>query len=378
MKAKDVSESGEPSVMFLVNSLRMGGSERKTIRLANALATHNRQIALAYLSSPESLLSQIDPTVPALNLGRRGKFSIQALRRLGAIIRERNVTTLIAVNLYSALYAVLIKWLCKKRRLRVVVCVNTTHFATRKEELQMLIYRHVLRQADMIVFGAERQRRQWRSRYGLDASPDKTIVLYNGVDTLEFSKSSVVPAMVGEPASRVVIGTVGAFRIEKAQVDLVRAVHELTARGVDVGALIVGDGPLRPVIEQEIRRLGVDRKVRLIGETRDVRPYLAAMDIFVLTSVAVETFSNAVLEAMAMSRPVLVARVGGMDEMLRFGGGMLYPPGDVKSLCDLLMPLVGSEHSRKELGERARQVVEERFSFVRMLSDFRERILDAG
>jgi glycosyltransferase involved in cell wall biosynthesis len=373
-----VPERHDRSVMFLVNSLNVGGSERKTVRLANALAAGNRQVLLAYLSPPESLLSQVHPAVAVVNLQRRGKFSIQALRRLVTIIRERNVTALVAMNLYSALYAVLARLLCKSLPLRVAVCVNTTEFATRKEELQMLIYRHVLRRADVVVFGAERQRQLWCSRYRLDGSSDKTIVLYNGVDTSEFSKRNVVPAALGEPAGTVMLGTVGAFRVEKAQIDLVRTVHELTGRGLDVGALIVGDGPQRPQIEQEMRRLGLNGKVRLVGEAQDVRPYLALMDIFVLPSVAVETFSNAALEAMAMSCPVVAARVGGMDEMLRFGGGMMYPPGDVQSLCNRLMPLVVNAHARRELGEQACQAVERHFSFDRMLNDFGERVLDTG
>jgi glycosyltransferase involved in cell wall biosynthesis len=364
--------------MFLVNSLKVGGSERKTVRLANALAAGNRQVAIAYLSAPESLLAQVHPAVATVNLHRRGKFSINALRRLAKILKERNVSTLMTVNLYSALYGVTARQLCKDRLLRVVVSVNTTEFASLKERLQMLLYQHILRRADLVVFGAERQRRLWCARYGLDSAPDKTLVLYNGVDTAEFSRAGVAPATLDEPAGRVVLGTVGAFRIEKAQIDLVRAVGELTARGADVGAVIVGDGPQRLQIEGEIRRLGVDRRVQLVGEARDVRPFLAAMDIFVLPSVAVETFSNAVLEAMAMSCPVLVARVGGMDEMLQFGGGMLYPPGDVGSLCDLLMPLVVNAPARRELGEQARQAVDKHFSFGRMLSDFRERVLDAG
>ncbi len=363
--------------MFLLNSLKVGGSERKTVRLANALAVGNREVVVAYLRPPESLLSQVHPAVAPINLHRRGKFSIKALRRLAGTIRERNITALVAVNLYSALYAVLAGLLCKDQPLRVVVSVNTTEFATLKEKLQMLLYRHILRRADLVVFGAERQRRLWGARYGLDRTPEKTIVLHNGVDTSEFSRARVAPAALGEPAGRVMLGTVGAFRIEKAQVDLVRAVHELTARGVDVGAVIVGDGPERPAIEREIQRLGVDRRVHLVGEKQDVRPYLAVMDIFVLPSVAVETFSNAVLEAMAMSCPVLVARVGGMDEMLQFGGGMMYAPGNVKSLCDLLMPLVANAHARRELGEQACQAVEEHFSFNRMLSDFRTRVLGA-
>ena len=364
--------------MFLVNSLNVGGSERKTVRLANALATGDRQVVIAYLNPPESLLLQVCPAVATLNLHRRGKFSIRALRKLGQTVREQNVSTLVAMNLYSGLYAVLTGMLLKKQGLRVVVSVNTTHFATLKEELQMLVYRHVLRRADVIVFGAERQCRLWCSRYRLKRTSDRTIVLYNGVDTGEFSRARVAPATLRVPAGRVVLGTVGALRTEKSQIDLVRAVHQLRTRGLDVGAVIVGDGPERDRIEAEIRRLDVESTVHLIGESQDVRSYLAVMDIFVLPSVAVETFSNAALEAMAMSCPVLAARVGGMDEMLQFGGGMTYSPGDVNSLCDLMMPLIVDSNARRELGEQARRAVVRYFSFDRMLSDFRERVLNSS
>jgi glycosyltransferase involved in cell wall biosynthesis len=365
-------------VLFLVNSLKMGGSERKTVRLANALAADDYPVTLAYLNSPESLLPQVHPAVRLVNLHRRGKFSIKALRRLAATVRERGIDTLIGVNLYSALYTMLVRLLCRERQLRVVVSVNTTEFATLKEALQMLLYRHVLQRADLVIFGAERQRQLWCARYRLARTPNRTMVLYNGVDSAEFSRASVAPAAVLKPPGRVMLGTVGALRVEKAQVDLVRAVSELTARGIDVGAIIVGDGPQRPELEREIRRLGVGERVGLIGEAGDVRPYLALMDVFVLSSVAVETFSNAVLEAMAMSCPVLVARVGGMDEMLQFGGGVMYPPGDVGALCDRLMPLLVDAAARTQLGEQARQAVGMHFSFARMLSNFRRIVLGSG
>lgn len=367
------------SVMFLLSALNVGGSERKTVRLANALATSNRRVAIAYLNGPETLRSQLDPGVATINLGRRGKFSIAALRRLAAFIDERGVDTVFAVNLYPALYAVLAKAMCERRPLRVVASVNTTEFGTRKEQLQMLLYRHVLRRVDGVVFGAECQRRLWLARYGLARAPGRSFVLYNGVDTAEFSRPSVVPAALDHHGSSgVMLGTVGALRAEKAQVDLVRAVHELSSRGVDAGAIIVGDGPQRPDIEQEIRRLGVERQVHLVGEVRDVRPYLAVMDVFVLPSTAVETFSNAVLEAMAMSCPVVVARVGGMEEMLQYGGGRIYPAADVGSLCDLLIPLIANRAARRELGEQARQVVEQHFSFGQMFSDFGRYVLEPG
>jgi glycosyltransferase involved in cell wall biosynthesis len=360
--------------MFLLNSLVVGGSERKSVRLANALAENDRQVAIAYLNPPESLLPKIHPAVATVNLQRRGKFSISALRRLTAQLKERHCSTVVAMNLYSALYAVLAAF-PRRENLRIAVSVNTTEFASRKEELQMHLYRHVLRHADVIVFGAECQRELWRSRYRFDESCEKSIVVYNGVDTREFSRASIAPKPRGENEGRVMLGTVGAFRVEKAHIDLVRAVYELNARGADVGALIVGDGSQRPQIEREIQRLALAGKIHLVGESQDVRPYLASMDIFVLTSVAVETFSNAVLEAMAMACPVVVSQVGGMEEMLRYGGGISYAPGDVRSLCDLLMPLISSPAARAQLGAQARQAAEMHFSFARMLSDFEERVL---
>jgi len=383
MNGHDDSAAGgdtrDSSVMFLLSALSVGGSERKTVRLANALATRNRRVAIAYLNGPETLRTLVDPGVATINLGRRGKFSITALRKLAALIDERRVDTVVAVNLYPALYAGLARAMCKRRSVRVVASVNTTAFGTRKEQLQMLLYRHVLRRVDAVAFGAECQRRLWLARYGLAREPSRSFVLYNGVDTAEFSRARALPAALDcPPGSRVILGTVGALRPEKAQVDLVRAVHELNSRGVNTGAIIVGDGPQRPDIEQEIRRLGVERQVCLVGEARDVRPYLATMDVFVLPSVAVETFSNAVLEAMAMSCPVVAARVGGMEEMLQYGGGRIYPPGDVDALCNLLMPLIADVAARRRLGEEARAVVEQHFSFAQMLCNFERYALAPG
>ena len=71
-----------------------------------------------------------------MNLQRRGKFSIAALRRLVTRLRERDVGTLVAMNLYSSLYAVLAAAL-HKQNLRVALSVNTTGFTSRKEALQI-------------------------------------------------------------------------------------------------------------------------------------------------------------------------------------------------------------------------------------------------
>lgn len=368
----------KPRLMFLLSSLSVGGSELKTIRLANALGNRVDDLLLAYLNPPDTLLKQVAPGITTIHLGRRGKFSMLALRALRRSIQARRIDVVIAVNLYPVLYAMLAKVGHTGCPFRVVASVNTTDFAGSWEHMQMLLYRHVLRRVDAVMFGANQQRQLWCSRYRLGIRRNSAVVLYNGVDTEHFSAARVDVATIGDwPASRRVLGTVGQLRVEKAHVHIVRVVRELVDHGYDVGAVIVGDGPERSRIEREIRLLGVDNRVQLVGEVTDVRPYLAAMDVFILPSIAVETFSNAALEAMAMARPIVASRLGGMEEMLQFGGGLTYPAGDVRALREHLIRLFSDPAQLTRLGNEARSVAKERFSWNHMLNAFTSFVLEA-
>jgi glycosyltransferase involved in cell wall biosynthesis len=361
------------SVLFLLSSLTMGGSERKTVRLANALAARLHRPIVAYLNGPRSLLAEIDSAVPTMCLNRRGKFSIVAMRRLLRLVRDTGVRTVVAINLYAALYAVLAKVLLPRARLRVCVSINTTEFVTGKEARQMILYRWILRRADQLIFGAEAQRTLWCKRYAL-GRPDSHIVLYNGVDTDYFDPERVAAAAIAPRPAPLLI-SVGKCRREKAQVDVVRAVGMLRAQGLEAGAVLVGDGPERCLIEAEVASLGLGHCVRMAGEAADVRPFLAAADLFVLPSIAVETFSNAALEAMSMGLPLVASEVGGIREMLAFGGGVTYPPGDVGALCALVKELWRDTAARAELGREARRAAIERFGWQNVIDTFAARIV---
>src|SRR5262249_56909692 len=82
--------------------------------------------------------------------------------------------------------------------------------------------------------------------------------------------------------------------------------------------VIVGDGPLREKLQAQAHSLGVAHSVRFVGTVADVRPSLAAMDVFVLPSHA-EGMSNALMEAMAAARPVVATAVGGSNEAVVAG-----------------------------------------------------------
>jgi glycosyltransferase involved in cell wall biosynthesis len=237
-----------------------------------------------------------------------------------------------------------------------------------------LLYRRVLRRADTVIFGAEMQRRLWRERYGIGtgnvSGVPTTTVLYNGVDTDWFS-APPEPGPRGPRAleTRYVLGTVGRMSPEKQQTLLVAATAALRAQGLDVGALFVGDGPERANLIAEIARHGLQDYVHLAGATRDVRPWLAQMDAFVLPS-STETFSNAALEALASGVPVVCSRVGGMEELIGHGGGVSFAPGNLGDLTSVIARLLRDDTERRRMARAARRAAVDHFSWDRMIDRF--------
>jgi glycosyltransferase involved in cell wall biosynthesis len=102
----------------------------------------------------------------------------------------------------------------------------------------------------------------------------------------------------------------------------------------------------------------------------DVRPQIAEMDVFVLTSIT-ETFSNAALEAMAMGCPVVMSRVGGASEMIVNGyNGFLYESGRPDALARTRAGLAADTETRRRLSGNARTIATTRFGFAYMVEKY--------
>lgn len=362
------------SVFFLLSSLGIGGSERKTVRVVNALHQRGFNVHLGWLNGPETLRHEISSGVPAICLERRGKFSWRTLRRLERHVRAHGITRIVCMNLYPLLYAKALRLVMGRAAPSCVVTVNTTEFTSRKEARQMVFYAPLMRRADAIVFGSDYQLSLWVERYRLPRV--KCRYIHNGVDSDYFSTQFIESPSTAHRATfnfrpdDFVVGTVGLFRPEKQQGDLIDALAGLRAQCSRALALMVGGGELESALKKRAADAGVMEYIRFPGELRDVRPALAAMDVFVSSSVS-ETFSNAALEAMAMGQPVVLSDVGGAREMVRDGvNGYLYPASDVKSLTAILERLAADLPATRRLGEAARRMVVERFSFARMIDEY--------
>lgn len=374
------SAASQCDVLFVISALGVGGSERKIVRVATALAASGTRVAMCVLGAPYTLAGELHERIAVVKLHRSFRLSRRVVLGLRRQMRTRRPRTVIAVDLFALLYAALALRGTGLSATRRIALINTTTFVRWRDRAFMLGYAPLLRGSDLLVFGSGRQRTEWTRRYRLGATPG--CVIHNGVDLARFETGGAgrdaARASLGVSEATRVIGSVGRLAPEKNQVAIVRAAAQLCRDGHDVRVLLVGDGPMRNSLTDEAARLGIGSRLMLAGEVRDVRPLLAAMDVFVLPSTSVETFSNAALEAMAMALPVVLSDIGGAREMITDGlEGFVFPPGDDAALRQAIQACMDSPR-RQQMAAAARARVEEEFAFGRMVEAYRAIIAPAS
>jgi len=129
---------------------------------------------------------------------------------------------------------------------------------------------------------------------------------------------------------------VGRLAEQKGQLLLLDALGRLAAEGLQFQMVLAGDGPMRAVIEEQIKRLGLDGHVRITGwlSNEAVRQEILAARLMVLPSFA-EGLPVVLMEALALGRPVLTTYIAGIPELVEHGvSGWLIPAGSVDALAD--------------------------------------------
>ncbi len=164
----------------------------------------------------------------------------------------------------------------------------------------------------------------------------------------------------------ILIGTAGRLVPVKGHTILLKALNNLSERHPTVRLLIVGDGPLRDSLKTEARGLGLEEKVIFAGHQEQSYDFIHMMDIFVLPSLH-EGIPMVLLEALALERPVVASRVGGIPEVVSHGAsGILVNPGNDDELAVGLQDLIQDREVAIALGVAGRHRVEQEFDAALM------------
>jgi glycosyltransferase involved in cell wall biosynthesis len=176
----------------------------------------------------------------------------------------------------------------------------------------------------------------------------KTRLIYNGIDLSAFTPGEKST----DKRKKLVITSVGRLVSVKNHRLVLSALEDL--QDINLQYWIVGDGPLKDDLAEQVKNSGLDGRVRFFGYQEDIAPILANSDIFVLPSLY-EGFGLAAVEAMAMGLPVIASNVEGIREIIgeQLCCGYLVDPTDHKKLAELIRELAASPELRQDMGARA-------------------------
>ena len=200
------------------------------------------------------------------------------------------------------------------------------------------------------------------ARWGAERAGDRMQVVHCGVDFSELAEN-----LDRRSADHLV--TVGRLDPIKGFDVLVAALGLLARRGVAFRCTVIGEGPLRPMLEAQVRAEGLESRVALVGAKPQefVRAALDDAAVFVMPSVPTPEGNQdgipvALMEAMATGGAVVSTRVSGIPELVNDGrNGLLVAPGDAAALAEALQRLFGDAALRRELGRAARATVAAEF-----------------
>lgn len=166
------------------------------------------------------------------------------------------------------------------------------------------------------------------------------------------------------------VGLAGRIKlVRKGQDVLVRAAARLksrfpTAKYVIMGSPFPGNESHRDALERLIDELGVREQVVLTGDVEDIKAGMSALDVAVMASGQPEPFGGVVIEAMALSRPVVGTSIGGTPEQIEEGiSGYLVPPNDAAAMAEAIGRLLEDGERRVSMGACGRQSFLKHFEF---------------
>jgi glycosyltransferase involved in cell wall biosynthesis/Ser/Thr protein kinase RdoA (MazF antagonist) len=351
----------------------IGGAERQAHKLAQTMATKKTavQIVTGWWFRGTSQRETLDGIPVYRNQTLWEFFGIKGLRKFGGYLyilsliwflwRRRDDYDVIHVHglNYHTFAAVLAGRLCQRR----VICklANSgegSDILKMRRGQQLALSRLMLPTALQCDRFVALNKAVVQELTAVHVPPQNIVELPNGVETEDIMPKANY--QLHEPARLVFVGR---LHPQKGLDTLLQAFQQLSRQyASDLQLQLLGDGPLREELILLAELLEIADKVQFVGQTDQVMSYLQQADIFVLPSRA-EGISNALLEAMAAGLPVVVSQIpGNVDVIEHEKNGLLFTVDDPYSLADSLLTVLTQADLREQLGQQARQRVENDFS----------------
>lgn len=362
-------------ILLLTTHLNLGGIGVYVLSLAKGLVCRGHQVFVA--SSGGGLVAPLATSgAPHFNINIKTKSEISpkvfcACAEIERIIKDEHIEI---VHAHTRVAQVLAH-LASKR-------TNIPYVTTCHGFFKPRIFRRVFPcwgQACIAISEAVRA----HLVNDLGVKKEHIAVVHNGVEIERFSPDKFSRTEKGEfkksyglNSDSPVIGTVARLSSVKGQRYLILAMKDIVQVRPETQALLVGNGPEKDNLVNQVKELGLEKSVFFSSSTLDTTIPLSIMDIFVFPSL-MEGLGLAIIEAQAMGLAVVASDVGGIYTLVKEGStGLLVRPKDAQILAEAILKLLKDKNLAQELGARARDQVRNQFNLSKMIDGIEQVYLE--
>jgi glycosyltransferase involved in cell wall biosynthesis len=352
-----IAEKGLPTVsrphnvLHIITRLDPGGSSENTLITVAGLDRSRYRPSLMTGPSVERVDALLVP-----HLGRK-IHPLNDLLAFGEIYRKIRHGRYTIVHTHSSKAGILGRWAAWLAGVPIIVHTPHGHvfygyYGRVLSHLFILLERLTARITDKIITLTTQGIREHVERR--IAPREKFISIHSGVDLARYSGPRPEPIItrkqLGLSPDWPVVGSVGRFEPVKGYDTLLEAAALLRARQPKAQFLLAGEGEEEARLKRLAKELGIEDRVLFLGWQKEIPEILSALDLFVLPS-RNEGMGRTLVEAMAMGKPIVATRVGGVPEVLGEGEvGLLVPPDDPVQLSQAIEQLLTDTELAKKLG----------------------------
>ncbi len=363
---RQAEDKGLPHILLVVDqfSKNLGGGERIVLKLAALLPQYGYRTSILTFKADLDSPALKSPPCPIYLLPLQRTYDFTALKaafHLRNFLKRQRVQIVQTFFESSDIWAGFVTKTMSKSKL-IWSRRDMGILRTRKHEVA---YRLMAGLPDAVFAVSELVRQHCIEEDRID--PARVQTIYNGLNLADWS-TSPQPG----PDREVVVTTAGNIRHVKGHDIFIKAAAAIAPQFPNVSFSIAG-GVLEPAYFEElqtlVRDLNLADRFQFLGGITNLREHLAAANIFVLPSRS-EGFSNAIVEAMAASLPVVATDVGGNAEAVQDGvSGFIVPPEDPTALAAAIARLLSDPSRAKAMGAAGAQRVADKFTTEAMMKE---------
>jgi glycosyltransferase involved in cell wall biosynthesis len=356
-------------ILQISSAASFGGGERYVADLTNSLGARGHEL-FAVVRPDSPLIAHLDiDRSHVKTLPLRNALDVPSAHELARFVARNEIEI---VHAHMARDYSLAAYAARRNR-------RTKFIVTRHVLFQLSrLHRHTLARAHRVIAVSNAVARELRAQRIVNDG--QLVVVTNGVDVrrfeAEFDRLEWLRKL-GLPAHVPLVGSIGELRTLKRHDDFIRAATLVVSQSPDAHFVLAGldtsvSREVHKHLEQLVTETGLKNRFHFLGWVEDAAKLLSMLDVFVSAS-ETESFGLAIAEAMAAGTPVVATATEGAKEVvIDRETGLLVPIGDVERIGESIATLLSDEERRTQIGARARDVVNQKFSLQRMVDQIEQ------